>query len=110
MMGFTQVMAVGSASVLAIVAPLATILSDGEKLGHMTASSILGVAVLTLVFAIVYMFKMFQKKRDEHESKLIGLIEENIKHMQASTDQLHSQTSLLVEIKDKTMKCNKGEN
>ena len=104
-----KILVVGCGLLMTTLAQTIPILEDGMKIGHMTAQAILGTACLALIASIVYLFKMFQKKRDENESKLLEIITEHTKHTQASTYAIKSQSSVLVEVKDAIIKCKHNE-
>jgi uncharacterized membrane protein len=82
-------------ALLAQVSPL----EAGNKLGEMTALSIMGVCLVTLCFAIVMLY------REKDRVKIEALLERCATAMEAVKTSADINTKIMVEVKDVINKC-----
>lgn len=84
---------------LAVVAQLQPI-TDGEKLGSMTAASLLGVGLLGCLAIIAKLWLTMEGKQKDYNDKQAQVIASAVAAIQASTDATKTQTGIMVEVKD----------
>ena len=82
-----------------------SIFEDGKKLESLGFAGLLCVVALACVYAMVSMYRDYQKKEEKSSEKLYALIvssvESNTKHNKIQEEQV----GILVEVKDAIIRC-----
>jgi len=85
------------------------IVGQGSTLYKLGVAGLLGVIALASVCAMIYQYKVGQKKDEEHAQKLYELIESSVKANTEQAEVSKQQVGILVEVKDAIMKCKQNE-
>ena len=91
---------------LVYVAQVGPLLDEGERLGRMTSSEILGIVAVALVLAVLRLYTL----KERASAQIADLVRESTAAQQRGTDAIKTQSDVMVEHKDATRNLTEAVN